>query len=38
MTEKMKALIEAICDQYGFDYPQTDEEYEDLLDFYNFNS
>lgn len=28
MTEKKKALIEAICDAYGFDYPETDQEYE----------
>lgn len=38
MTEKKKQLIDAICEQYGFDYPETDEEYNDILDSYNFTS
>lgn len=44
MTDKKKALIEAICDAYGFDYPEADEDmtleeaYEDILTSYNFTS
>lgn len=38
MTDKKKALIEAICDKYGFDYPENEEGYEDILNSYNFNS
>jgi len=49
MTNKKKALIEAICDEFGFDYPErdyedpedtrtTDEIYEDALSEYNFTS
>ena len=49
MTNKKKALIEAICDEFGFDYPErdyedeedtrtTDEVYEDALNEYNFTS
>ena len=38
MTDKKKALIEAICDAYGFDYPETDQEYEAIWEDYNFTS
>lgn len=50
MTDKKKALIEAICDEYGLDYPElgdngddedtrtTDELYEDKLKSYDFTS
>ena len=50
MTDKKKALIEAICDEYGLDYPElgdngdenderTEEEiYEDKLKSYDFTS
>lgn len=50
MTKKKKALIEAICDRYGFDYPEAgdngdenderteDEIYEDKLNEYDFKS
>lgn len=38
MTQKKKAFIEAICDEYWFDYPETDQEYEEILDSYNFKS
>ena len=38
MTEKKKALIEAICDAFGFDYPTTDQEYESIGETYNFTS
>ena len=49
MTQKKKALIEAICDAFGFDYPERDYEdesdtrteeeiYEDALKEYNFTS
>lgn len=49
MTKKKKALIEAICDRYGLDYPERDNEdpedtrsedelYEDKLDSYDFTS
>lgn len=49
MTKKKKALIEAICDKYGLDYPERDYEdpedtrtedelYEDMLDSYEFTS
>ena len=50
MTDKKKALIEAICDEYGLDYPElwdngdenderTEEEiYEDKLNSYDFKS
>ena len=45
MTDKKKALIEAICDAYGMDYPSTDdgyeteeEAYEWILTDYNFTS
>ena len=49
MTQKKKALIEAICDEFGFDYPERDQEdesdtrtedelYEDKLSDYDFTS
>lgn len=49
MTKKKKALIEAICDAYGLDYPERgyedpedtrseDELYEDKLNEYDFTS
>ena len=50
MTNKKKELIEAICDEFGFDYPEagdngddedtrtTDEIYEDKLKSYDFTS
>lgn len=49
MTKKKQALIEAICDAFGFDYPErdyedpedtrtTDELYEDKLKEYDFTS
>lgn len=50
MTDKKKELIEAICDEYGLDYPElgdngddedtrtTDELYEDKLKSYDFTS
>lgn len=49
MTKKKQALIEAICDEFGFDYPErdyedledtrtTDELYEDKLKEYDFTS
>ena len=38
MTEKKKQLIDAICEHYGFDYPENDEEYNDILNSYNFTS
>ena len=38
MTQKKKEFIEAICDKYGFDYPENDQEYEEILDSYNFKS
>ena len=38
MTDKKKALIEAICDEYWFDYPETDQEYEWITEEYNFTS
>lgn len=50
MTNKKKELIEAICDEYGLDYPElgdngddedtrtTDELYEDKLNSYDFKS
>jgi hypothetical protein len=50
MTNKKKELIEAICDEFGFDYPEagdngddedtrtTDEIYEDKLKTYDFTS
>lgn len=49
MSKKKKAFIEAICDAYGFDYPERDYEdpedtrsedelYEDKLDEYDFTS
>ena len=49
MTQKKKALIEAICDAFGFEYPERDYEdesdtrtedeiYEDALKEYNFTS
>lgn len=38
MTQKKKEFIEAICDKYGFDHPENDQEYEEILDSYNFKS
>jgi hypothetical protein len=47
MTKKKQAFIEAICDEFGFDYPEvgpdgdgeTEEEaYENVLKDYNFTS
>lgn len=45
MTQKKKELIEAICDEFGFDYPSTEdgyeteeEAYEWVLTDYNFTS
>jgi len=45
MTDKKKALIEAICDEFGLDYPSTEdgyeteeEAYEWILTDYNFTS
>lgn len=47
MTKKKQALIEAICDAFGFDYPEvwpdgdgetTEEAYENKLRDYDFTS
>lgn len=41
MTDKKKQFIEAICDQYGFDYPESygdDQWYQDVLDSCNFKN
>ena len=47
MTQKKQALIEAICDEFGLDYPEvwpdgdgetTEEAYENKLKEYDFTS
>lgn len=40
MTEKEKLFIDALCDEYGIDYPEesTDECYDETLESYNFKS
>lgn len=40
MTEKEKLFIDALCDEYGMDYPEesTDECYDETLESYNFKS
>lgn len=40
MTQKEKDFIDALCDEYGMDYPdeQTDECYDETLESYNFKS
>jgi hypothetical protein len=40
MTQKEKDFIDALCDEYGMDYPeeQTDECYDETLESNNFKS
>ena len=45
MSEKEKDLIRAICEEYGWDYPEPEEEgetedqaFENMLDSYDFTS
>ena len=40
MTRKEKNFIDALCDEYGMDYPdeQTDECYDETLESNNFKS
>lgn len=40
MTQKEKDFIDALCDEYGMDYPeeQTDECYDETLKSCNFTS
>lgn len=40
MTQKEKDFIDALCDEYGMDYPeqQTNECYDETLKSYNFTS